>query len=167
VSEATQITAHERRVRIAILCFLTVALLSLLNVVVQDLTQGWSSFLALGFVHVLDVVHEVLPWEAAEPVEEVRFLRLTLAMKVLASFVFFVVGWLARRNRPKLFLIGVVLYFFDCLLLPILGLWLTPTQMLLIVSSHMVVLVLLIRGALSYRALVSFQRPENCEAQVK
>jgi len=83
----------------------------------------------------------------------------------LASVIFVVLGWLARKCRPTLFLIGVVLYFLDCLLVLLLGVWLTPTQMVLIVGFHLVVLVLLVRGAFSYRALVSLQRSVNRESQ--
>jgi hypothetical protein len=130
--------------------FYWVAGLSLVNSAISFFNGGWSFFAGLGVTQIIDAI-------IAESGDSTAF----SVVKIIAFFfeiaiagIFLGLGFFANKPQSWAFIVGIILYFLDGILMLVLG-------ALLPAAFHGFVLFMLIRGFFAVRKLNSISTLSN------
>jgi hypothetical protein len=124
--------------------FYWIAGLSLVNSVLYLLNTGWVFFIGLAATQLIDGIASAIAADIGEAGIVIRIIGLILDLFVAGMFVFF--GVFARRRHMWAFVVGLVIYALDGLLLLLVGDWLG-------VALHGLFLYLIFGGVRALRRL--------------
>jgi hypothetical protein len=101
--------------------FWWIAGLSTINSVISVFNGQWSFFVALGVTQIADALAAITAQSDPDIAGTFRLAMLGFNLIVVGLFV--LIGWLARRGMAWSFMVGIVLYALDGLLLVTVGEW--------------------------------------------
>ncbi len=101
--------------------FFWIAGLTLVNSILFALNANWSFFIGLGATQFIDAIAKMIAGEFADGGIIFRVIGLGLDIFVAGMFVFF--GVFARKRHLWAFVVGMILYGLDALLLLLIGEW--------------------------------------------
>lgn len=128
--------------------FYWIAGLSLINSIIFLSGGNWSFFAGLGFTQVIDAIVSEINKSAGSSVIGI----IAFVIDVIIAGIFFVCGLWANKLQTWAFIVGMVLYFLDAILILILGAYLAA-------AFHAFALFMMFRGFSAARQINASQNP--------
>ncbi|HZI48805.1 MAG TPA: hypothetical protein VFD75_13485 [Pyrinomonadaceae bacterium] len=149
-----QAHALDQRYKSGARWFFWIAALSLITSLVSFSGGGFGFFLSLGVTQVIDGFARGMSEELGDSVKVVALL-----FDVFVAGVFVFLGWLALKRQMWSFVLGVVLFALDALILLAFQVWIS-------FAFHVYVILAMSRGYQAGRQLVALEREMHSTAPV-
>ncbi len=120
--------ALERRCKSGARWFFWIAGLSIITSIVSLSGGGFAFFLSLGMTQVIDGFARGLATELGDATKIIG-----LVLDVLVAGVFVLIGWLALKRHLWSFIVGMILFMLDALILLLFQIWISFAFHLLVI----------------------------------